>query len=533
MQDDELTEPHPVVINEALLQFGARDGLTPQERERLEEAEKHENANTCLQPPEVKVLRLTYMHIRKIDNLQCYTALQELNLANNIITKIENLSTLTTLRKLDLSFNLIEDFDGLEALENLEELSLFKNQITKLEKFPTLKKLRLLSLGRNKIADLNEIRYFYKLKGLRVLTLIDNPIHEKDIYKLTVLAYLPGLQFLDYTRVLPSDITDAKERHSDQIANLQTQDNYEMSTEENQRAADARAKLYREAFLNKIVDLHLSLFKKDNDHTKLRTINEIAQPYMQFVDDLSKTVEGFKNDIIAQFRLLNEEEDQFNEAYTIITEKNRLEMVEIVKRLERKRRAFMDSLNTEEEQTNDNANDDTESIKFIKESEEIRDELYTTEFSLVDQVSEMIHLYESELDDRNNAIIERINSFFGIVRNLETDYNEKITDICMKLWERFNQGEAVEVTDEIRSILVDKDTLLATITQSHEHRITKLYRRQEDIATNYKNRIENMTASAHQTDLERNRRRISEISNYMANIEAAIKALEGGDDEND
>ncbi|OHT08498.1 hypothetical protein TRFO_23025 [Tritrichomonas foetus] len=533
MQDDELTEPHPVVINEALLQYGARDGLTPAERERLEDAEKHEDANNCLQPPEVKVLRLTYMHIRKIDNLQCYTALQELYLANNIIKKIENLSTLTTLRKLDLSFNLIEDFEGLEALENLEELSLFKNQITKLQNFPILKKLRLLSLGRNKIADLNEIRYFYKLKALRVLTLIDNPIHDKDIYKLTVLAYLPGLQFLDYTRVLPSDITDAKERHSDQIANLQTQDNYELSTEENQKAADARAKLHREAFLNKIVDLHLSLFKKDNDHTKLRTINEIAQPYMQFVDDLSKTIEGFKNDIITQFRLLNEEEEQFNQAYSTITENNRLEMVAIVKDLERKRRAFMNSLNTEEEQTNDNPNDDEENIKFIQEIENVKDQLFTSEFSLVDQVSEMIHMYESELDDRNNAIIERINSFFGIVRNLETDYNEKVTDICMKLWERFNQGEAVEVTDEIRSILVDKDTLLATITQSHEHRITKLYRRQEDIANNYKNRIDNMTATSRQTDLERNRRRIAEISNYMANINSAIQALEGGDDDND
>ena len=67
--------------------------------------------------------------------------------------------------------------------------------------------------------------------------------------------------------------------------------------------------------------------------------------------------------------------------------------------------------------------------------------------------------------------------YFGNVRNLEMDYNEKVTDICMKLWERFNQGEAVEVSDEIRAILVDKDTLMTTITQSHDHRTTKLYKR--------------------------------------------------------
>jgi hypothetical protein len=103
----------------------------------------------------------------------------------------------------------------------------------------------------------------------------------------------------------------------------------------------------------------------------------------------------------------------------------------------------------------------------------------------------------------------------------------------MRLWERFNQGEAVEVTDEIRSILVDKDTLLSTITQSHEHRTTKLYRRQEDISSMYKGRIEMMASTARQTDLERNRKKISEISNYISSITRAIQAIDGGDEEPD
>lgn len=533
MQEDELTEPHPVVINETLLQYGARDGLTEAERERLEESEKLGGGSNMLSPPEIKVLRLCYMHIRKIDNLQCYTSLQELYLANNIIAKIENLSVLTTLRKLDLSFNLINDFDGIEALVNLEELSLFKNKIEKLENFPILPKLRLLSLGRNKISDLGEISHLYKLKALRVLTLIDNPIHEKDIYKLTVLAYLPNLHFLDYTRVTQSEVTDAKERHSDQLNQLQQQDDLDKMQQENEKAADARAKLLRDSFLNKVADIHLSLFKKDNDHTKLRTINEIAEPYMRFIDDLKKTVEGFINDIITQYRLLNEEEEQFTDAYTTITEENRLHMVNMIKELERKRRAFMSSLSTEEEAQNETKNDEEENLKFISDIDDVKDKLFELEFSLVDQVSEMIHMYETELDDRMNAINDKIILFFGTVRNLETDYNEKVTDICMKLWERFNQGEAVEVTDEIRSILVDKDTLLTTITQSHEHRTTKLYRRQEEITNMYKGKIEMLTATARQTDLERNRKRIAEISNYMSNINSVIAMLDGGEDVDD
>lgn len=527
-------EPRPVVINEALLQRGARDGLTEAERERLEDAEKHGFSSNALSPPEIKVLRLVYMHIRKIDNLQCYTALQELYLANNLITKVENLSGLSTLKKLDLSFNMISGFDGLESLVELEELSLFKNRITVLEHFPILPKLRLLSLGRNKIADLNEVPHLYKLKALRVLTLIGNPISGKEIFRLTVLAYLQGLHFLDYTRVTANEVTDAKERHSDQLNQYQQEDYRQRQQEENEKNAAVTAKLYRDAFLNKIADLHASLFKKDNDHTKLRTINDVAQPYMRFVDDLKKAVESFTADMKTQYRLLNEEDQQFQQAYAVVTERSRLDMVDIVKVLERKRRAFMSSLNTEEEQGPEGQNDDEENVRFITEIDEVKDTLLTKEFALVDIVRKMISEYETELfDERLRIINDRIGSFFGIVRELEKDYNDKVTEICIKLWEAFNQGQQPDVTDEIRSILVDKDTLMSTITQSQEHRTTKLYRRQEDITQMYKGRIEMLAANARQTDLERNRRRIAEITSYMGKITAVTTMLEGGDDDND
>jgi hypothetical protein len=417
---------------------------------------------------------------------------------------------------------------------NLEELSLFKNKVEKLENFPILPKLRLLSLGRNKIADLQELSHLYKLKALRVLTLIDNPIHEKDIFKLTVLAYLPGLHFLDYARVTASDITDAKERHSDSLTALQQQDYFERQQQDADKNAETNAKLLRDAFLNKIAELHLSLFKKDNDHTKLRTISEIAPPYMKFVDDLHKAVDSFIAEMKTQFRVLNEEDDLYQQAYRKVTEDNRLEMVDMIKALERKRREFMSSLNTEEEQLNENPNDDEENLKFISDLDDVKDDLFTKEFALVDIVSEMIRAYESVLfDDLLGQINEKISSFFNIVRITETEYNDRVTEICMKLWERFNQGEAIDVSDEIRSILVDKDTLLSTITQSHEHRTTKLYRRQEEISQMYKGKIELLASSARLTDLERNRKRIAEISNYLQNITRAIHMIDGGDDEND
>jgi hypothetical protein len=326
--------------------------------------------------------------------------------------------------------------------------------------------------------------------------------------------------------VTTSDITDAKERHSDQLNALQQQ--------ENEKNAELTAKLNRDAFVHKIADLHQSLFKKDNDHAKLKSITDLAQPYMKFVDDLRKAVDVFVSEMKTQYRLLNEEEELYQEAYAKVTEENRLEMIKVVKELERKRRKFMASLATEEEQAAEGQNDDTENLKFIQLIDDVKDELFTKEFALVDMVSEMIRAYEGVLfDDMMGAVNEKISSFFNVLRVTATEYNDKVTEVCMKLWERFNQGEAVDVTDEVRSILVDKDTLLSTITQSHEHRTTKLYRRQEDIGGMYKTRIETLASNARQTDLERNRKRIAEIANYMQNITRIILMMDGGDDEAD
>ncbi|EAY02307.1 Leucine Rich Repeat family protein [Trichomonas vaginalis G3] len=543
MNEEELHEPMPCVIKESLLQIGIREGLTDLERERLDDSQKPGNegkSTMSLSPPDIKVLRLCFMYIRRIDNLQCYTGLKELYLANNCITKIENLAVLTSLTKLDLSFNQINDvddeghpfnpFEGLTPLVNLEELSIFKNKITRLDEFPELPKLRFLSLGRNNISELSEVQNLYKIKSLRILTLVGNPIASKDICKLTVLAYLQNLHFLDYVRVTKNDIQDARERLSDQLNTLQQAEDTDKQYKDRARAEEAQKKTLSDAFLIKISDLNTSLFKGDNDYQKLNTIRELGEPTALFTDDITKATNGFVADIIAQAHSLKMEEELFNSAYKKVTEENQLQMIQVVKRLDRKRRAFLieaskaETMNEEEAQL-----EEDESQKIMDEITKTEDELLTSEFALVDMVAEMIRAYELELDERINVITEKIALFFGTLRNLNSEYNEKVNDICMKLWERFNQGEAVEVSDEVRSILVDKDAMTSTIQASNEHRNTKIYKREEGIGNAYKQRIDQMISTAKQNDLERNRKRVAEITKYIQNTIEAIKSADGDD----
>jgi hypothetical protein len=247
---------------------------------------------------------------------------------------------------------------------------------------------------------------------------------------------------------------------------------------------------------------------------------------MKFVDDLRRAIDGFVAEMKAQNRLLKDEEQEYQEAFRTLTEGNRREVVQIVNRVERRRRAFLATLRQEEEDQ-----DETEAVKYLQFVDEVKDEFMGKEMALVDMVSEMRRAYENVLfDDMMGAINEKISSFFNVLRVAETEYHDKVTEICMRLWERFNQGEAVQVNDEVRSILVDKDALVATITQSHEHRTTMLYRRQEEIGGMYKTKIEQMEAAARQTDLERNRKRITEISNYCQSLTRVLHMDDGDDD---
>jgi hypothetical protein len=60
--------------------------------------------------------------------------------------------------------------------------------------------------------------------------------------------------------------------------------------------------------------------------------------------------------------------------------------------------------------------------------------------------------------------------------------------------------------------------LLVVITQSHEHRIIKFYCRQDNIVLMNKVKIEQMISSSRSVDLERNRKWITQISNYVESI---------------
>merc|ERR1719333_1996913 len=200
----------PQVIDEPLLREGVEEAL----RADLELTEP-------IDFPKVTSLRLSFLNIIEISNLNNFDSLTILRLDNNIIDKMEHLGHLKTLTWLDLSFNNIKDIEGLDELTNLTDLSLYHNQIEEIKGLDGCKKLNILSLGFNNIKDLKQIDYLRKFENLRCVCLEGNKICQIDTYSQHVLAYLTNLKYLDYMLIDRRAVAQAQEGYQlDELTEL-------------------------------------------------------------------------------------------------------------------------------------------------------------------------------------------------------------------------------------------------------------------------------------------------------------------------
>jgi Leucine-rich repeat (LRR) protein len=224
----------PQVIDEHLLREGVEEPLRPDGE-----------LTDPIDFPKVTSLRLSFLNIIEISNLNNFDSLTTLRLDNNIIDKMEHLGHLKTLTWLDLSFNNIKEIEGLEDLTNLTDLSLYHNQIEEIKGLDGCMKLNILSLGFNNIRDLKQIDYLRKFQNLRCVCLEGNKICTNDSYQLHVLAYLTNLRYLDYMLIEKKAAAQAMESY-------QLDELTELKEREAVQSAQTRAEQEKKAILEKL-----------------------------------------------------------------------------------------------------------------------------------------------------------------------------------------------------------------------------------------------------------------------------------------
>jgi Leucine-rich repeat (LRR) protein len=132
--------------------------------------------------PNLEKLRLNNSILRSIRDIGCrLSSLRLLSIARSGVTSLNGISTLSpALEELDLAFNLITDVSDLLGMDNL----------------------RILDLESNRLANLSNLRLLSCCTALRSLTLAGNPLAaDKDLYVKSVTEFVPQLVYLDENRI--------------------------------------------------------------------------------------------------------------------------------------------------------------------------------------------------------------------------------------------------------------------------------------------------------------------------------------------
>ncbi|GMH33137.1 hypothetical protein BSKO_00971 [Bryopsis sp. KO-2023] len=151
--------------------------------------------------PYLQVLQLGDNQISSIASLELsnLTSLQTLFLHRNEITKIDGLNGLVNLKELVLDGNRIKYIDpgSFCGLSQLQELRMEENGLRSLANLHPLAALRSLQIGMNRVTDVANLDKLSSVTSLVEISMANNPVCRKQVYRAVVLAKCPTLVSVD------------------------------------------------------------------------------------------------------------------------------------------------------------------------------------------------------------------------------------------------------------------------------------------------------------------------------------------------
>ncbi|KAI1883962.1 hypothetical protein AGOR_G00221490 [Albula goreensis] len=151
-----------------------------------------------------------------------------------------------------------------------------------------------------------------------------------------------------------------------------------------------------------------------------------------------------------------------------------------------------------------------------KETKQLHDDLMTLELQLADQLEEVVKDFERNISDM-------VASF---CRDLENNHNEKLLEIAMLALEKAAKNELEEdAPDDLRALLVDKDTVVNAVSASHDLHLLKIDNREDALVTRINSWVAALMKEIHHEEVARNRKRIAEIHNYIDYVKDQLEDM--------
>jgi hypothetical protein len=360
--------------------------------------------------PKAKFLSLSFRSIGKIENVVGFTGLTKLCLDNNKIKDIINLDTLVTLKWLDLSFNRIHKIQGLKNLVNLEDLSLYSNKISIIEGLEYCTSLQCLSLGSNRIDSLEQVAKLRQLRSLRMLTLAGNPIcKDSSEYKMTVLAYVNTLKYLDYALIDQAEFNTAQEQYHDELLDVKEKESVIAEKLSRDKQLSEYLKHLEEAgnvFAHVLFD---DMFSEDGDLEKLKHLPGIKELVENFRVAYKAMSEDYIKNAMEKHERKKQELYYFEASVKKIRGDADSESITIVENFNKLKKEMFG-------QIYDHPNKHGVVSKMQDELDQVFDGLMSIELRQVEKFDALVDDFDNRTNELKNSCLEQQQTFFRAVR---------------------------------------------------------------------------------------------------------------------
>lgn len=469
----------------------------------------------------VTELQLSFKSILQIDNLWPLENLTKLQLDNNVIEKIEGLESLVHLVWLDLSFNNIEVIEGLDTLVKLQDLSLYSNRISKIEHMDTLQELQIFSIGKNNLTILEDVVYLRRLKALRTLNLSGNPFCNKEHYTLFVVAHLPSLVYLDFKLVRDSTREAAALKYEDLTKPLEQEEALALALQETKQAKQKELEYHQTAFVEYLNGSLLfdSLYAEDTEAAKLASLPGVGDLLQAYKKEFVSVSGNLYNYGLEEYEKREAEVSKFYKRLHEILTVNQQESKRIISEFENRNQRRLDEI------YHARSGDIAESKRAQGKEDilQLWDALMTLEALVSNDLEELLQDFKRSIDVIASTFIENIQGMLSQCRDLENQHHEKLMEMAIAILEKLDKDELQEdLPDDVRGLLMDKNTIVNAINMSHSIRLRKIDKRESDMLCNTYQWQTSVTEKAFQTESDRNRACIEKIICFIKTLQKEL-----------
>lgn len=504
----------PEVISETLLINGVEEPVK-QDGESWEPIEF----------PKVTSLRLSFLNIIEISNLNNFEKLTMLRLDNNIIDKINNLNHLQNLTWLDLSFNNIREIENLEHMKNLTDLSLYHNQIEEIRGLDGCPNLNILSLGHNNIKDLKQIDYLRKFQNLRCVCLEGNKICNDTSYNQHVLAYLTNLKYLDYMLINRRDVAQAQEGYQlDELGELREKEAAEKANLNAQKEKEAVIEKLKQSFLDCTEDLFEELFSKDVEPEHVTVLACYGPLKEDYRDKLADEIKALKQGMEEKNEVRLRKATAFEKAVFAAETESEDEAFTMVRQFRSLKKQVLATLDQQDGSSN-------KVDMMLKELDgqltSLENHLMANEVQLQESIEEAIGEFDSKVSEVIKAMLEKGDIFFRKIEDYEKNFYQSLTEGATAELDSFAQNQEIALADNDTNkakFLGNREDMHLQCTNFNEAHMVLIQNKEDHMTNSMNSWMRTFVGQHSERQYHRNRQRIVDIKKVIDECREEITA---------